>query len=286
MRAVLLAKPLTALATIEILLLSFSPFASASTFYDTGQCLEFGNGAFLIMGKPFLFAADTVTFGNNLVEIGSANIYSTVDITLQAFFEDNWFNYTVSSLGTQQIQNGTKPIHVYINDADKAEGNGWSTLLSVVIISAAGPGDSVAVYWNVVESPYRTDQGPHSITYPLLNFHVQDGNNPLQYCVVRVYGEDEGEFIGSWISGQDGYCTQREIPEGKYTYKAEYQMSPVQGNWTHSKDETVQIVFGSPGSTPGLSFRESILKIVIALGVIIAAVFALVKVKSLGKSWR
>ena len=150
MRVVLLAKPSAILAFLGILLLSFSSLfgtASASQYYDSSQALSF-NGA----GSPYLYFSkaftltDPVCFGNGSIVIaGSTWFVSTVDLTLTAYFESNWLNYTVSSVGTQWISNGTAPYSVYLDGVSKGEGSGWTLSGTTIVVSAAG--SSASILW-------------------------------------------------------------------------------------------------------------------------------------------
>jgi len=184
-------------------------------------------------------------------------------------------NYTVSSAGTQQICNGSKPLHVWIDGEDCANGNKWS--YSGTVATVTGATGSVALYYDIITTP-GDDHGPGgSVSFPTLNFYAAVAGKPVADCLIRVYLCYSGVFVGSWVSGWDGYCTPRQLEVGEYNYHAEGGGFVGEGNFTHSKDETVQIALGSP--VAGLSFRASIIKILVGVLCVVVVVVVLLSVK-------
>lgn len=129
-----LAKTATIMLLLTVFLVSQ---ARASFFFESGVHVAFHSGADLVMGADFTFSVDEITYGNGSINIGDVWLNSTCDMTLTAFFQDNWFNYTVTEVGTQQIFNGTKPYNVWIDGVDTDEFGGWNYSSSVISVSTA-----------------------------------------------------------------------------------------------------------------------------------------------------
>jgi hypothetical protein len=163
-----LAKPSAALATVGILLLSFSPLltANASHYYVSGQHLAFGNSHYLIMGSSLTFAVDCVSYGNGTVNIGSTWLNSSVDMTLTSFLTNNWLNYTVSSVGTQMISNGTKPAHIWLDGYLATEGTGWTYDNDTTTTSITAAGSSAWLRWEAASPPVASSTKPLDIRPP------------------------------------------------------------------------------------------------------------------------
>lgn len=126
-----------AMATLLLVILAALALASqaqASFFIESGVHIAFHNQADLITGSDMTFNVDTITYGNGSVNIGDRWLNSTCDMTLTAYFEDDWFNYTVSSSGIQYIFNGTKPHSVWINGVNTTEHGGWTYLAGTVTV--------------------------------------------------------------------------------------------------------------------------------------------------------
>jgi hypothetical protein len=156
-----------------------------------------------------------------------------------------------------------------------------AVFMQVFISDVVSLNSPVTLIWNAIEPGRDPNQGPSPSAYPNLNFYVVDAaGKPVSGCLVSVSGQYTDMFVGSWISGKDGYCTQRGIKEGKYSFRAEAKGVVERGNFTHSKDETVNVVVDSSGSAAGLSFQASIVKIVIAACFVLAAVFMLLSAKN------
>jgi len=79
---------------------------------------------------------------------------SGTPITVTAYFEANWLNYT-SNAGTQQIHNGTKPTAVYFDGVNQTEGTTWSYAGGTVTTSPSST--NVAIYWGTITEPEEPD---------------------------------------------------------------------------------------------------------------------------------
>ena len=141
--------------TVTILLLglvasTFIMQTHASFFIAQSTHIAFHAQADLIMGVDFTFNVDTITYGNGSINIGGAWLNSTCDMTLMAFNSGNWTNYTVTSAGSQQIYNGTKPNRVFLNGILHSEYSGWT--YSAGIITVTGATSSASLYWGPLVS--------------------------------------------------------------------------------------------------------------------------------------
>ena len=70
---------------------------------------------------------------------------SGTPVTINAWFVDNWVNYTTTGSSTQQVYNGSKPKTVYLDGVPKPAGSGWT--YSSGIITITGAVASVALSW-------------------------------------------------------------------------------------------------------------------------------------------
>jgi len=77
-------------------------------------------------------------------------VNSSVEITVTSLWRNNWFNYTVSGSGTQQIHNGSKPSTVYVDGVAKLEGDGWSYTDGTVTVTGAT--NNASLYWGTAPS--------------------------------------------------------------------------------------------------------------------------------------
>jgi hypothetical protein len=134
-----------------LLLTLFFSQTKASFFVEQGFQFAFHSNADLIMGKDFTFSTDAITYGNGSVNIGGVWLTSTCDMNLTAYFENDWLNYTVTTLGAQQIYNGSKPKSILIDAVNCSEGQGWTYFAGTTTVISAS---SVAVNW-VAEGPNK-----------------------------------------------------------------------------------------------------------------------------------
>ena len=82
-------------------------------------------------------------------------INTSQPIVVSSLWRDNWLNYTVSALGTQQICYGDRPIKVVLDGVERSEGDGWSYADGTVTVTGAT--SNVSLYW-----------GPSATTLTLL----------------------------------------------------------------------------------------------------------------------
>ena len=171
--------------------------------------------------KGFTFTDPVYLSFDGKIHLGSQWVASTRDLTLSAWQESNWINYTVSGYGTEQIFNGSKPVHAWIDGQDCEEGNKWTYASSIATITEAT--STVSLYYDVIDTTSREDQGVPSVTYPSVNFYVLDAEGrPVGNCLISMYTR-LGDFVGSFVSQEDGYCMPRQIEEGDYSYRAGYK---------------------------------------------------------------
>lgn len=85
-----------------------------------------------------------VHFGNYWIEATSGT-----KIKITVWFESGWTKYDVNGAGTQNIYNGTKPTHVYIDTVEKAEGDGWSYTDGIVTVTDAT--SSTYLQWGAID---------------------------------------------------------------------------------------------------------------------------------------
>jgi len=101
-----------------------------------------------------------ITFDSSLLPLTFNNLYrdsqtrwyfndtwvsSTLDMTINAFYSNGWFNYSVSGIGTQQIHNGSKPSNVYFDGVESGEGDKWSYSGGTVTVVTTGT--NVSLLW-------------------------------------------------------------------------------------------------------------------------------------------
>lgn len=234
-----------------------------------------------------LFGSAILSFSENVVKAfsfnapGSSTLGFTVNSLKATVFDKEAtaaINFVVSTLRTQTLSRWGSAFLDFASNILKQIGfriDGYAILH--MIGQSSNP-------FSIPSSPE-----PHSISqpftnFPWLNFYVVDAsNNPVQNFLISVYSQPGGELVGTFISQENGYGVQRQMETGEYSFKAEGPGLTTEGNFTHTQDETVRIALGNSGSA-GLNFWPSILKVVIAVSVILAAVFAVSKVKS-GKGW-
>lgn len=63
-------------------------------------------------------------------------ITTTIDMTINAFFINGWFNYSIGGVGTQEVRYG-EPTKVYLDDVAKDSGDGWTYGSNVATVTDA-----------------------------------------------------------------------------------------------------------------------------------------------------
>jgi len=136
----------------SVLLLLFPLFVSSVESF--GSYYVTSSNQYFPTGQAYINFADSITplTFTTLYKQGSASklyvnstwIKTTSDLTVNAFFSNDWFNYTTSD-GTQQIMHASKPNAVYFNDVSKTEGDGWTYSDNTVTVTPSGT--DIAITW-------------------------------------------------------------------------------------------------------------------------------------------
>lgn len=113
-----------------------------------------------------------ITFDSSLLPISFNHLYkdsqvrwhfnnywltTTMDMSITSWFSNNWFNYTVSGVSTQEIYNGSKPSVVQFDGVNQTEGVTWSYSGGVTTINPTGT--DVGVLWGG-EPPEEPPESP------------------------------------------------------------------------------------------------------------------------------
>lgn len=80
-------------------------------------------------------------------------INTSQPIVISSLWRDNWLNYTVSALGTQQIRYDTRPVKVILDGVERSEGNGWSYSEETGTVTVTTALNSVAIQWEQPTPP-------------------------------------------------------------------------------------------------------------------------------------
>ena len=115
------------------------------------------------------------------VHFGDYWIYavSGTDIKITSWFESGWTNYTVYGSGTQQLYNGSKPSSVYLDGANKTEGDGWSYSSGTVTVTGATA--SASLLWGTSSSPPTTYEDFTTYTEVDPNNHINKTSNHVDF---------------------------------------------------------------------------------------------------------
>jgi hypothetical protein len=180
----------------------------------------FNNGAYLTFstsilpltfsGNPQSVYRDTI----NRWHFGTIWITSTKDVTISAWFSVGWLNYTVGSLGTQQVNNGSKPTSVTLDGAKKGEGDGWS--YSGGTVTVIGASASASLHWGV-EIAIGQFQAPSTV-YANKLFYLNctvdspNGNTTFANATLAINGSvslfwNYSTNAFSEYADTDHYCT-------------------------------------------------------------------------------
>jgi len=224
----------------------------------------------------------TVAIPNGMkVHFGDAWVSTTsTAIHIQAFFEDNWFNYTVDNAGTQQIYNGTEPDVVWLDGTHHAENDGWTYISSTITIIAAT--SQAQLYWNPTYTPPYTPPQTYGNPFEVL-FKVFNGKDKINNCEIRIIRTAYKEFVETVITDTNGEATAYLQPD-TYDYTAKWIGKSVTGSFVHGEQQTITINFAS-GQTEvkkGID-RAFVLRLGIGAVVIIGVVLAVTSITKGGR---
>lgn len=123
------------------------------TYHVTSSCQHFPTGQGYINFADSITPLTFTTFykegSSSKLYVNSTWIKTTSDLTVTAFFSNNYFNYTTSA-GTQQMS-VAKPEAVYFDGDRQLEGDTWSHSGGVLTVTPSGT--DVAVTWTAPSNP-------------------------------------------------------------------------------------------------------------------------------------
>ena len=251
------------------LFLALIPFVQATGTISDDCHIAIDTDTWLITGQTITFNCDTISYGNNRVTFGESWITSNVDVTLTAWFENNWTNYTVTESGTQQIYTTTMPINVYRDGTKISRNYGWSYESSLFLIEDAS--SSVAIDFN----PETIVQRGGGFSLNVL-FRARYNDAPLANCTINVYEIYGYFFIENLLTDEKGEVEQ-QLPISEYRYIAKYGDLQKNGSFVHSSYQIIWIDF----SHNPLDMQAYLRTPLALLIVVLVAIVALVKVRKI-----
>lgn len=177
------------------------------------------------------------------------------NMRIQAWFEQNWVNYTIDSSGVQEIHNGSCPVWALIDGVNKTEGDGWTYGTGTVTVTGATQG--VNIYWGGAAAP-PPDYPPanlqigHNTTVasaPCLFYSEWEDDNGLSHFIFGC------NVTGSWsnetaqtISGNPGWANQTKTLPAGGGVRVEYQfwVNDTADQWSTAEPFFLTTAAGSP----------------------------------------
>jgi hypothetical protein len=215
------------------------------------------------------------------LHLGDKWVYpQTVDMLITKWNESSWINYTVSGIGTQQIDYGSEPVAVYIDGSHHGKGDGWTYTSTTATVSSALSAVSLCYDLTVpvVPSSYVPTL-PQTGSAQTVHFIVTMQDKPVEGCQIRVYDNATNEYVLNVITGASGKVDV-QLAAGVYSYEAEYKGKHGKDSWLHIEEETIRITFGQFTTTgTGTVERSRVIQYAVGGVVIVIAVFALFTVK-------
>ena len=137
--------------TVFLIVFSIQTVESSKIYHVTSSSQHFATGQgyinFADSITPLIFTTFYKQGSTSKLYVNSTWIKTTSDLTVNAFFSSEWFNYTTSE-GTQQLYYTSKPNVVYFDDVSKNEGDGWTYSDNTVTVTPSGT--DVAITWGEV----------------------------------------------------------------------------------------------------------------------------------------
>jgi len=185
----------------------------------------------------YQFPCDVTLAGNVTYHFGNEYFKTTsAYATIEAWFVNNWMNYTVPSAGTQTIYNGSKPLYVLIDGTNTTENSGWTYSSGIVTVTTATSAACIS-YASVSTPPVVPPKGSGGnyqlIWIVTLNGDMVDGAD------IKLIDAAYGWYVAE-LSTVDGQASH-SLASGTYNYTVTYKKYEVKGTLIHDSDETVSV---------------------------------------------